>query len=294
LLSQSKMMGGGSLKDLVLKIKVHNQGLMPQPQNSVQCFACKLFLHKKSLLKHQLDHHGLKPIETKKQKAKIAYTNAVADMQQKVDATATKYMHPMIEDFNVFLGGMDGGLKADPTTRASASAINNICLKAGLKATIISDEIIPLDIIAEENRQQLNVFLKSEMVRVRCGFRNTVTALGHFHRFITARKMSEIKMANLKSSMTSFASSVDGWKDSSKITKKKTSTDQREKLDKNYKDMVENGRVDKLFKCIAQLKITAEERVEDDPTCYEVAIYLQSQICFGHGKSTVSFLREIY
>ena len=285
LLHMSERQGGGGIKSLITKIKLYTQEHRPQPANTKQCFVCKLYVHKRSLLKHLLVHHGINQADAKQHRKEVAREEVVAELQHEANADNTRYVDCMLEDFEIFLKNFGGGTKADTTARAAALALNNVLLKAGLEATILSNKLIALDIIAEANRQRLDLFLTSEVQRVKCGFRNTVTALCHFHRFINSRKQSEIAMANLQSSLSSFASSLDGWRDSAKKIKKATNAESRDALDRNYQDMVESGRVAELFKFLdGDLRARATAAMDTDHASPAIALYLQAQICFGKGK----------
>ena len=272
------------MKDLVQLIKVHTQQLFPQPSDTKPCNVCRLYVHKSSMLKHMIRAHGVgkDEISSKNQQVKKEKAQKVLqEIKESNRKTCGRYVDLMIEDFELFLSNFGGGTKAKSTAKSAASALNKVLVNAELKPTIIKDRVICLDVISESNREKIDVFLSSEVARVKIGFRNTVTALGHFYRFIQCRKLVEVEMAGLQASLRSFGSSVEGWKDSANKFKHVTNAEARDRLDKTYKDLVDSGGIAKLAECLNDLEKDA--RACDDLLSPKVALYLQAQMCFGSG-----------
>ena len=289
LLKSSEMVGGSNINDLVKQIKLNTQGLFPQPSDTKPCSVCQIFVHKSSMLRHMLRAHGMGKEEVKIRKAeeKEKKTKEVLEELEEAENRKSRYADTMIEDFEVFLCNFGGGTKASSTARSAASALNKVLLNADLEPTIIKDRVVCLDIIRESNREKIDLFLTSEVTRVKIGFRNTVTALGHFYRFVQCRKQTEVEMAGLEISLRSFGSSVEGWKDSATKIKRSTNAEARDRLDDNYRDLIDSGRILKLSECIHNLG--EEARASDDPLSSKVALYLQAQMCFGSGNFSISF-----
>lgn len=292
LLKSKEMVGGGNLTDLVQQIKVHTQRLFPQPLDTKPCSICELYVHKSSMLRHMMRAHGVGKDEAsirKQLKKERNMQNVFQELKEAEYRKTCRYADHMVEDFEVFLCNFGGGSKAASTAKSAASALNKILVNAALKPTIIKDRVICLDIINESNREGLDTFLSSEVTRVKIGFRNTVTALGHFYRFIKCRKQVEVEMAGLQTSLRSFGSSVEGWQDSATKFKRSTNAEARDRLDENYKDFIDSGRVAKLHECLKHLEKDA--LACNDLLSPKVALYLQAQICFGSGNFLTSYYK---